>query len=328
MPGGLPKYVDGALVRPALTNMWYVTNSVGNTFAVCAAHSLVRSKAAKAGKGAAMAMRIPGMEHFVTEKKLEFRIPSAHLEKPSHHTDFAIAAVGTLPADATPLPLYKHRIEAPTHLTFLYSHRFNVAGRRIPVKEISLGVHSAVAIADGALYRCQDTGFPGFSGAAGLMMPSSEPFSNPALAALFVGIADPALPAQFFGDRPAFASVSKPTTPSGAERGRLSQHLRGFLGLDALESRLESRFDGIESRMLTKDDVKAVIRATQRHWGVAVPAHHIEDATRGTMATTPLDEVLRTAVSPTWLEFEQRLADSEQEWQGDSEAAAGSEAVS
>lgn len=391
MSTGFPNHVGGALVRPAVTNMWYVTNSRGNTFAVCAAHSLITAKVGQAH----VSMRFRGITDMVAAQDLRFYIPSDHLLSPSLQTDFAIAPVATLPANAAALPLYKHPIEAPTHLTFVYSHRFDVTGERIPTANVSLGVHPAVAIADdgGALYRCLDTGFPGFSGAAGLMMPSCEPFATPSLAALFVGIADPALPRHLRGRRAAPArpvpvpvpvpvAVSLPvpvgsgdphppptsgaSDPSasalptrGAPRGWLMQHMWAVFGLDLLESRFavmearldsfdarfaswcdrveahlrseldsrdgrhDSRFDSLESRVLTRDDTKAVIRATQRRWGVAVAAHRIEEATFGEMPMTPLDEALRTPATPAWLTFEQRLAESKHEWQGDGEAAGG-----
>lgn len=125
--------------------------------------------------------------------------------------------------------------------------------------------------------------------------------------------------------------LQRPQAAPSAQRGCVSRFLRWLLGVDRLEARLDaiearldllearfvafearlesliaasdariqSRFHSLESRVLTKDDVPAIIRATERHWGAAaVGTHPTDEAAFGETPATPLGEVLRAAAAP------------------------------
>jgi hypothetical protein len=251
--------VTPALRRPALTNMWYVKDrSTDRVFAVCAAHSLVTG-------GTTFRWRIPNVVTSLEHDGLAFRIPAAHVTDPRPETDFALALVTDLPDGAVALELAQECLQIGTRLTFVFSHRFDYDGARIAADAIELGTHETTAFPERpGLLRVHDTGFPGFSGAAGLLQTPAA-FDTPKFAALFVGIADPALPksmtaptavlagnvvSQAARARVRLAPMSTtalsraaaegllPPPASPRQHGPVGRYLRGLLGLDTMQQQL------------------------------------------------------------------------------------------
>ena len=165
--------VSGALLQPAATHMWFIRmppneQQQQQLIVLCAAHSLLSATPTT------FQWRSRQVQEDVKRHGLEFFVPNARvLQDAQPQTDFAFARVQP-PAlqqwHTEVLHCVDQRLTQPTDLQFVFQHRFDFDGKRYKDNKYPIGTHDVLAIPHtNGICHLWDTGFPGMSGAAGVV---------------------------------------------------------------------------------------------------------------------------------------------------------------